>query len=104
MTAARFAAAGAGRMGRGIAIAFAWAGHRIALVDLRERSPQAAAQLRDEAFGEIRTSLRGLAALGALRDDQVETVVSRIDWVDGAGAADALSGADLLFEGVPETL
>jgi opine dehydrogenase len=31
----RFAAVGAGRMGRGIAIAFAYAGHRIALVDLR---------------------------------------------------------------------
>jgi 3-hydroxybutyryl-CoA dehydrogenase len=103
-SAARFAAAGAGRMGRGIAIAFAWAGHRIALVDLRERTPEAAAKLRDEAFGEIRTSLRGLAALGALREDQVETVLSRIAWVDGAGVQHALAAADLLFEGVPETL
>ncbi|MBW8720110.1 MAG: 3-hydroxyacyl-CoA dehydrogenase, partial [Variovorax paradoxus] len=33
----RFAAVGAGRMGRGIAIAFAYAGHRISLVDLRQR-------------------------------------------------------------------
>jgi 3-hydroxybutyryl-CoA dehydrogenase len=104
MSSARFAAAGAGRMGRGIAIAFAWAGHRIALVDLRERTPQAAARLRDEAFGEIRTSLRGLAALGALREDQVDTVIGRIDWVDGAGVAAALGAPDLLFEGVPETL
>jgi 3-hydroxybutyryl-CoA dehydrogenase len=104
MSSARFAAAGAGRMGRGIAIAFAWAGHRIALVDLRERTPQAAAKLRDEAFAEIRGSLRGLAALGALRDDQVDTVIGRIDWIDGAGVAGALAAADLLFEGVPETL
>jgi 3-hydroxybutyryl-CoA dehydrogenase len=104
MSSARFAAAGAGRMGRGIAIAFAWAGHRIALVDLRERTPQAAAKLRDEAFAEIRGSLRGLAALGALRDDQVESVIGRIDWIDGAGVAGALGAADLLFEGVPETL
>jgi 3-hydroxybutyryl-CoA dehydrogenase len=104
MSSARFAAAGAGRMGRGIAIAFAWAGHRIALVDLRERTPQAAARLRDEAFAEIRGSLRGLASLGALRDDQVDSVIGRIDWIDGAGVAGALAAADLLFEGVPETL
>lgn len=101
---ARFAAAGAGRMGRGIAIAFAWAGHRIALVDLRERTPQAARKLRDEAFGEIRASLLGLASLGALREDQVETVVGRIGWADGEDAPRALAAADLLFEGVPETL
>ncbi|MFS2054629.1 3-hydroxyacyl-CoA dehydrogenase NAD-binding domain-containing protein, partial [Variovorax sp. CT11-76] len=37
----RFAAVGAGRMGHGIAIAFAYAGHRIALVDLRVRSEEA---------------------------------------------------------------
>ena len=37
---ARFAAVGAGRMGRGIAIAFAYAGHRIALVDLRRRTDE----------------------------------------------------------------
>ena len=45
---ARFAAVGAGRMGRGIAIAFAYAGHRIALVDLRQRSREDWQRLCDE--------------------------------------------------------
>ena len=51
MTAARFAAVGAGRMGRGIAIAFAWAGHRIALGRLRPRTPEAFARLQAEVDG-----------------------------------------------------
>jgi 3-hydroxybutyryl-CoA dehydrogenase len=101
---ARFAAAGAGRMGRGIAIAFAWAGHRIALVDLRQRTPEAAARLRDEAFGEIRASLAGLADLGALPAEQIDTIVRRIDWVDGDAVPGVLAQAELVFEGVPETL
>lgn len=56
----RFAAVGAGRMGRGIAIAFAYAGHRIALIDLRPRTPEAWQRLRDEAQAEIVASLRAL--------------------------------------------
>lgn len=101
---ARFAAAGAGRMGRGIAIAFAWAGHRIALIDLRQRAPEAAARLKQEAFTEIRASLDALAQLGALDAQAIDTLVARIDWVDGEGVADALGHAELVFEGVPETL
>ena len=62
LTMARFAAVGAGRMGRGIAIAFAYAGHRIALVDLRQRSPEAWQHLCDEARSEIRASLDGAGA------------------------------------------
>ena len=55
----RFVAVGAGRMGRGIAIAFAYAGHRIALVDLRMRTPEAWQRLCEEARAEIRASLDG---------------------------------------------
>ncbi|MEY4711340.1 MAG: hypothetical protein RIS88_790 [Pseudomonadota bacterium] len=101
---ARFAAAGAGRMGRGIAIAFAWAGHRIALIDLRQRTPQAAARLKQEAFAEIRASLDALAQLDALAPEAIDALVRRIDWVDSEGVAPALGQADLVFEGVPETL
>src|SRR5512140_1018299 len=74
MTMARFAAVGAGRMGRGIAIAFAYAGHRIALVDLRQRTPEAWRHLCDEARGEIEASLKGLAQLGAIDPAQVDAI------------------------------
>lgn len=101
---ARFAAVGAGRMGRGIATAFAYAGHRIALVDLRQRSPEAWQRLGDEARAEIRASLDGLAQLGALPAAQVEAIAERVELVDAAGAQSALAAAELVFEGVPETL
>jgi 3-hydroxybutyryl-CoA dehydrogenase len=104
MTMARFAAVGAGRMGRGIAIAFAYAGHRIALVDLRPRTPEAWARLCDAARGEIRGALEGLAALGAFPARQVEAIAGRVALVDAACAPQALGAADLVFEAVPETL
>ena len=100
----RFAAVGAGRMGRGIAIAFAWAGHRIALIDLRPREADAWQRLHDEALGEIKASLAALAQLGALRADQVDTIAARVSMVPSSGAAAALETAELVFEGVPERL
>ena len=104
MNPPRFAAVGAGRMGRGIAIAFAYAGHRIALVDLKPRAAEAWQRLADEARAEIRSSLEGLAALGAVDAAQVGPIADRVELVDAAGAPDALAGAELLFEGVPETI
>jgi 3-hydroxybutyryl-CoA dehydrogenase len=101
---ARFAAVGAGRMGRGIAIAFAYAGHRIALVDLRQRSRDDWQRLSDDARREIRSSLDGLAQLGALAAEQVDAIAARVELVDAEGAPAALAAAELVFEGVPETL
>ncbi|RZI78460.1 MAG: 3-hydroxybutyryl-CoA dehydrogenase [Variovorax sp.] len=100
----RFAAVGAGRMGRGIAIAFAYAGHRVALIDLRERTPEAWRKLRDEARAEISASLAGLVRLGAIDEAQASAIAARVELVDSNGAAVALAGAELVFEGVPETL
>ena len=101
---ARFVAAGAGRMGRGIAIAFAYAGHRVAIVDLRPRPADAWQRLRDEARAEIAASLDGLASLGAIEAEQADAIAARIELVDAAGAAAALGDAELVFEGVTETL
>ncbi len=101
---ARFVAVGAGRMGRGIAIAFAYAGHRIALVDLRQRSRDDWQRLSDDARTEIRASLDGLAQLGALPEAQVEAIADRVELVDTDGAPTALAAAELVFEGVPETM
>ncbi|ATA56157.1 3-hydroxybutyryl-CoA dehydrogenase [Variovorax boronicumulans] len=100
----RFAAVGAGRMGRGIAIAFAYAGHRIALIDLRPRTPEAWQRLRDEAQAEITASLSGLAQLGVIDASQVERIAARVDFVNAAEAPCALAAAELVFEGVPETM
>ncbi len=101
---ARFAAVGAGRMGRGIAIAFAYAGHRVALIDLKPRPAADWARLKAEAQAEIVQSLNGLAQLGAITPAQVSSIAARVDYVDIEGARAALARAELVFEGVPETL
>ncbi len=101
---ARIAAAGAGRMGRGIALAFAWGGHEVDLVDLKPRDPDAWGRLARDAHDELASSLAMLAELGALPADAVGRVLSRIRLVGEPGARDALAAADLVFEAVPETL
>ena len=101
---ARFVAVGAGRMGRGIAIAFAYAGHSVALVDLRRRSDAAWARLCADAQGEIHASLGTLAELGAITPIQAQLIAERVQLVNADGAAAALAQAELVFEGVPETL
>ncbi|MGJ7527836.1 3-hydroxybutyryl-CoA dehydrogenase [Variovorax sp. GB1P17] len=100
----RFAAVGAGRMGRGIAIAFAYAGHRVSLIDLRQRSDEAWQRLRDEAKAEIEASLTGLSQLGVLDAQQIQSIAARVDFVNAAAAPKALAAAELVFEGVPETM
>lgn len=91
-------------MGRGIAIAFAYAGHRIALIDLKPRPAADWARLQEEARGEIAQSLGALAQLGVLRAEQVERIAQRVDYVNADAAPAALANAELVFEGVPETL
>lgn len=100
----RFAAVGAGRMGRGIAIAFAYAGHRIALIDLRTRSDDAWQKLCDETRAEVVASLQALAQLGAIDALRVDAIAARVELVRADCAPTALAGAELVFEGVPETM
>ena len=101
---ARFAAVGAGRMGRSIAIAFAYAGHRIAVIDLRERPASAWQALRADAEAEVRASLASLAQLGAITQAQAEAIAARIEYIEAGRAAASLAEAELVFEGVTETL
>jgi len=100
--AARVVAVGCGRMGRGIAVAFAWAGHRIAVVDLRVREADAWQRLRHDAEAEVRASLVALAELGAIEPALVEAVAARVAFVPAADAPAALATADIVFEGVTE--
>jgi 3-hydroxybutyryl-CoA dehydrogenase len=98
------AALGAGRMGRGIAIAFAFAGHQVALVDFKPRDEASFDKLATDALADIRTTLKMLARVGMMADGDVETLVSRIRVVAEADAAPALREAAIIFEGVPEVV
>jgi len=93
---------GAGRMGRGIAHAFAYAGHEVWLIDAKPRDAEGCARLHVDARREIEGSLRTLAELGAFNDGLIPAMLGRVHFADRAAAAEALAGVDVLFEGVPE--
>jgi len=98
------ASLGAGRMGRGIAHAFAYAGHEVLLVDLKDRTADATRKLADEARAEVDASLAMLASLGAFDDAERPRILDRIRFVARDDAPAALVRADVVFEGVPEVL
>jgi 3-hydroxybutyryl-CoA dehydrogenase len=95
---------GAGRMGRGIAVAFAYAGHAVTLIDVKPRSAEQFAKLEAEALGEVSKTLSSLARFGLLAENDADAVVARVSVVPALGMARALAGAGIVFEGVPEVV
>ncbi|HEY3793941.1 MAG TPA: 3-hydroxyacyl-CoA dehydrogenase NAD-binding domain-containing protein, partial [Bradyrhizobium sp.] len=106
MTAARprIACLGAGRMGRGIAVAFAYAGHGVTLIDVKPRSADQFASLQAETIGEIGKTLASLARFGLLTDHEAAVVGARVSVVPAQDMATALADAGIVFEGVPEVV
>jgi 3-hydroxybutyryl-CoA dehydrogenase len=93
---------GAGRMARGIAVVFAYAGHRVAIVDVKAREATEHARVAKAALGEVRATLATLAGFGLFPPTAVDALVTRVSVVREADAADVLSQAAVIFEGVPE--
>jgi 3-hydroxybutyryl-CoA dehydrogenase len=100
----RIVCLGAGRMGRGIAIVFAYAGHEVAIVDFKPRQTSDFEQLADAARTEVRTTLLNLARFGLFDERAVDRIMLRISVVPERDAPPALSSAAVIFEGVPEVL
>ena len=101
---ARIAAVGAGRMGRGLAHVFAYAGHEVALIDVKERSPEDADRLAAAAQGEVAATIQSMTEFGVQTADQCSAALARITFHGPGTAAAALADADFVFEGVPEVL
>ena len=106
MTNARPAIAclGAGRMGRGIAVAFAYAGHRVTMIDVKTRSDEQFAKLEAEALGEVEKTLASLSRIGMLNEADAKTVIARVSVVRSGDGNAALADAGIVFEGVPEVV
>jgi 3-hydroxybutyryl-CoA dehydrogenase len=106
MTTARptIACLGAGRMGRGIAVAFAYAGHAVTMIDVKARSAEQFATLETEGLGEVRKTLASLARFGLLAENDTEAVVARVSVAPAQNIAIALARAGIVFEGVPEVV
>ena len=100
----RIACLGAGRMGRGIAVAFAYAGHDVTVIDAKPRAAADFDALAREALGDIRATLVALARVGLFGADAVDLIMTRVGIVANDDAAAALRDATTIFEGVPERL
>ncbi len=99
----RIVAVGAGRMGRGIAHMFSYAGYPITLLDVKDRDEDGFRQLVKSALAEIEANLKFLSGLGYLSPLQVKKVLDLIHVKPRARAAGELAAADIIIEGVPET-
>jgi 3-hydroxybutyryl-CoA dehydrogenase len=93
---------GAGRMARGIAVVFAYAGHRVTIIDVKARAAADYARVAKEALDEVRDTLASLAAFGLFAPAAVDGLVARVSVAREPEAADALTNAAVIFEGVPE--
>jgi len=95
-------AAGSGRMGRSMAIAFAYAGVSITLLDLKQRDTAGDQAQRDAALAEIDDHLGTLLRVELIKRTDVDIIKNRIRFAPRAEHADVLASADLVLEGVPE--
>jgi 3-hydroxybutyryl-CoA dehydrogenase len=95
---------GAGRMGRGISVAFAYAGHAVTMIDVKPRSTEQFIALEAEALGEVSKTLASLARFGLLTQKDAEAVAARVAVVPAPDMAARLAEASMVFEGVPEVV
>jgi 3-hydroxybutyryl-CoA dehydrogenase len=95
-------AAGSGRMGRSMAIAFAYAGVSVTVLDLKERDAAGDQEQRDAALAEIDDHLQTLHRVELIARDTIDTIKNRIRFASRGEHIDVLANADLVLEGVPE--
>jgi 3-hydroxybutyryl-CoA dehydrogenase len=91
-------------MGRGIAHVFAYAGHPVSLIDIKDRPAEAARRFAQEALDEIEASLLSLAEIGAFAASAIEGVLRRIEFGALLAAPAMLEDAAVVFEAVPEMM
>ena len=91
-------------MGRGIAVAFAYAGHAVTIIDVKTRTMEQFELLEAEALAEVGKTLASLSRFGLLTEKNAEVIVARVKVMPSQEMATALSGAAIVFEGVPEVV
>jgi 3-hydroxybutyryl-CoA dehydrogenase len=98
------AAVGIGRMGRGIAISFAYSGYNIQLIDLKKRDRSDFTKLIKEANEDINNTLSMFQNFEILTQLEKEKILKRISFHDLNESQSVLKNIDVVFEGVPETI
>ncbi|MEJ8566430.1 3-hydroxybutyryl-CoA dehydrogenase [Elongatibacter sediminis] len=98
----RICVVGTGRMGKGLALAFAYAGLPVALIDSEVRDRKAFESLERATRDELDSELRFLQTAEVLNARQSGAILDRIRILDWQGANADLAAADGIFEAVVE--
>lgn len=98
----KIAILGAGRMGKAMAIAFAYAGLRVALIDARQRSEDDFLNYRIQILDDLKQEVALLGKINFIQSEQHVFILEKIDILSRDASVGVLSNCDLLLEAVPE--
>lgn len=98
------AIAGAGRMGRGIALTFAYQGYQVFLLDIKDRKNEEFQELTLNAMAEIKSQLDILVLTNVVSEKSVPAILGHIEICSIHDHVAEWSQASILFEAVPEVL
>lgn len=93
---------GAGRMGRGIALFFAYSGYPVWLIDSEVRPAAAFLELQRSLIAELGAELQLLHELDIVSGQQVTNILARIRVLEKPAGEAVLADADFVFEAVAE--
>jgi len=95
---------GIGRMGRGIALSYIFAGVPVLLVDIKEREQPEREALYCSAREELGRDLQFLADVGLMRAEEIAGTLALVAFTHRADGAELLGACSIVYEGVPEVM
>ncbi|WP_111858659.1 3-hydroxybutyryl-CoA dehydrogenase [Acinetobacter sp. CFCC 10889] len=93
---------GAGRMGKAIAIAFAYAGLQVKLIDAKVRAEQEFIAYQQQIEQDLRQELILLSQIKFIPTEHIAAIQNNIQVIAKSAATEFLKQCDLVMEGVPE--
>lgn len=95
---------GAGRMGKAIAIAFAYAGLDAVLIDAKDRSEDQFKKYQENLAQDLLQELNLLEKINFIQATQKQVIFDRIQLMSKQNSSVYLQKCQLIMEGVPEVL
>jgi 3-hydroxybutyryl-CoA dehydrogenase len=100
----KIAVVGAGRMGRGIALSYAFSGLPSVLIDLKKRTEQERDAHIEAAIAELQQDLLFLSKVGLINEGNEIDVLSLITFSHREAHQNPLEECSIIYEGVPEVM
>ena len=98
----KIAVIGAGRMGKAIAIAFAYSGLNVDLIDAKQRSEAEFEQYQTQIRADLQQELQLLEKIQFIQADQQDFILDKIAILSKQAAIGILPNCALILEAVPE--